>query len=118
MNDRKLILSGIFSRPMFRFCGIFFVALLLSCNNHAPQHYEEIKSLHEELDKRDLKIAELADSIWDLSEQITDENLRVAIQRMAGDIGSVFENDEGYIDITLDELENCMFSDAYPDKND
>lgn len=118
MNIKKLQSSGIFSRSMFRFCGIFFVALLLSCNNHAPQHYEEIKLLNEELGKRDLKIAELADSIWDLSEQITDESLRVAIQGMAEDIGSVFENDEGYIYSSLDELENCMFSDAYPDKND
>lgn len=35
MNDRKLIFSGIFSRPLFRFCGIFFVALLLSCNEQS-----------------------------------------------------------------------------------
>ena len=40
MNNEKKC-TGIFSRLMFRFCGIFFLALLLtSCNEHS----DEIKS--------------------------------------------------------------------------
>ncbi len=104
---------GLFSGQMSRLCGFFFVVMLLqSCNDHTPQYYEDVKNLSKELEKRDVKILELADSICNMSERIADEETKMAIQEMAGDIGSVFENDEGFIYSELDELLIRMSNDV------
>lgn len=93
---------------------IFLLCFLDSCDINSSKHYDEVKTLHEELKERDGLIFRLSEEIIDLCDEIEDSTLRDSIESKAQDIiDLVYEDYDYHIDGKLDDMEDEFFKDAY-----
>lgn len=106
MIIKPKISSGIFSRPLFRFCGIFFGALLLvSCNNH----FDEINKAKTDLEQQHAKIYSYAEQLTLLCDEDKDSVSSEKVFDIASEIMSIIEGDS--IKSALDDLATELIRD-------
>ncbi len=88
--------------------------VLSSCDINSSKHYDEVKTLHEDLRERDGMVFRLSEEIVDLCDEIEDSTLRDSIESKAQDIiDLVYEDYDYHIDGKLDDMEDEFFKDAY-----
>lgn len=93
---------------------IFLLCFLDSCDINSSKHYDEVKSLHEDLRERDGMVFRLSEEIVDLCDEIKDSTLRDSIESKAQDIIDLVNEDYDYhIDSKLDDMEEEFYKDAY-----
>lgn len=106
MSDRPILSAGIFSGSMFRFCGIFFVALLplVGCTDNT-KYYNQVKDIKAGLVERDKEVLGLLDSIRTRVELTADTARYDSIMEFIDWVE--FELTEDDVVLTgLEELEN------------
>lgn len=93
---------------------ILLLCFLCSCDINSSKHYDDVKTLHEELRERDGLVFRLSEEIVDLCDEVEDSTLRDSIERKAQDIiDLVYEDYDYHIDGKLDDMEDEFFKDAY-----
>lgn len=93
---------------------ILTLILFISCDINSSKHYDEVKTLHEELRERDGLVFRLSEEIVELCDEIEDSTLRDSIESKAQDIIDLVHEDYDYhIDGKLDDMEDEFFKDAY-----
>lgn len=98
-----------------KFFSLFILMFVLSsCDINSSKHYDEVKTLHEDLRERDGMVFRLSEEIVDLCDEIEDSTLRDSIESKAQDIiDLVYEDYDYHIDGKLDDMEDEFFKDAY-----